>query len=545
MIIKEIKDSKLISNVFRSLTRSSPLQVKITTDDETVVRGELLFLDRKGTSPAVSIKDYRLSLNQIILVYYVHKEIIYRFKTPIIDCKDNLYYIEIPCNVTSLFNRFVPRYKIPEDFKDNYYIEFHSKKDRYILSDISINGMRFLSDKKFECGEIIKNALLSLDNILNLQVDFKIVYSRKDNDIFINGVNFLNLDLKERNKLQTFIISSTHPHLNNLLLFEEDKIYNLYDKSGYLSLKDSNEMNRNFMNMINNFNNIKRNCYISSHPVYCKDSKLLSTASVIRIYNGTFLAQQLASIPEARLNLSSRNEIYLALCEYLLCNPYFEYHLAYFDATLKWHSEMYGYFSSFINDESKFLIDTIGLLEYSGFNSKANPENPEKKYSLAPILEYSEFINYCKNNLEDIVSNTYYYNEDFFQNQISQVFDLIGLFMVRRLFGIYKDGVLISYCVCEFYPDGLNLYNLLDMARFYLLDEYIDLNEMFDDIIPEIAVYYKKYGKTKFNILIKSDEETLRSITTKGIKYSHLLGRAFIDRKGLSFYHKLVMLSTR
>ena len=79
------------------------------------------------------------------------------------------------------------------------------KKAKGYIKDICLDGMCVVTNIRFSLGtDLIFN--LNLPEDLKINIYGKIIWEREDEEVFLYGVNFTELDIREKPKLYRFIL---------------------------------------------------------------------------------------------------------------------------------------------------------------------------------------------------------------------------------------------------------------------------------------------------------------------------------------------------
>ncbi len=103
----------------------------------------------------------------------------------------------------------------------------------------------------------------------------------------------------------------------------------------------------------------------------------------------------------------------------------------------------------------------------------------------------------------------------------------------------------MAFAVCETYTPGLNLFNILDSVKVYVVEEDPDLNSILSSIANESVYFYDKYEKSKTHLFIELDPGVKDTIDVPGINYYTLFGRGIVDRSGIIEYKNLLLNMVR
>ena len=439
--------------------------------------------------------------------------------------------IEKPTDIYASFRRMLPR-----TIFDNAYISLDGRT-KYQILNINTRGVAFLAKTKITTQDL-RNIKISIDEV-EFYCDGVVKHFSENQNIY--GINFTHLEWLSYLTLFSLISQKTYPDIRDLTEFTEAEIYKLYNDSGYFGLKTKDEMEINFRNMMQIINIIKGKPQLSYSSTYVKNGEPLATASFLRIYDRTFLGHQLAAVPQAKMYFRSKIDVYLSLADYFLNSPYGDYYLAYFFAEEEWHHEMYQKIGGYINNETKFSIDYLHYYEQeinTVLTMKATKPGNSCSSSTIVLDDLKEFTAFCRQNLPDLEANTYAYDKWVSLTEIKQLYEILGFFAARRIWRI-RDGQKNAYAVAEVYSDGLNLFNLLDTCQVYFPRDQEFRQDFWEELLPQVALFYAGFQKTKFNLMFKGDVGN--QLALPGLRYLPLLGRVMLNRAGMAEYKKILM----
>lgn len=539
---KVIGNSIHVLDILRNISKTKELNATIVFSANDIYRGILYYYRRdKQLFFKLAQMDDRFTEGMKIHVSFLLKETVFSFDSTILDIAENLLEVSRPIVFTSSFKRHISRYSPTDEESLLVKMPDGSLHD---VKDITTSGVAFYSEKlDYRIGDRIRNMQILLkDDSVCLDADVKYIIEA-DNGNFFYGTEFINNDWFSHYSLFHYIFENTYPDIHQIFEFPKEEIYLLYEKSGYFGLMEREEIDEAFNNMYRNLKIATDYPQVTTNPVFYHNKKMYLGASVIRVYNRTFLAQHLASLPESKLYPSSKHSIYLGISDYLICNPYYEYYLTYFMADNKWHSRMYGSIAGYINDDKKYLYDTIEF-----FITNYNEHTPMKKtqYTVSTLNDYTEFVEYAKENIPHLIRSAYAYDEkDIKLTEIKQVYELIGLYLARCIIKVENQGKPVAYAVCESYSPGLNMFNLLDSIKVHIVDNDADKNIILSHITSESMYFYDRYGKSKAYLYVELEEGGKDSIFVSGLNYSTLLGRGIVDRSGVIEYKNLLLNMSR
>ena len=528
---KRIIDERFIVNLFRNLYK----QKKVPVVAEHVM-ADMLINDRKGNNIVLENFEHNpTSISESIQIGFFYNETFYSFtSTKII--KDSVYHLEKPQEIYATYKRQLNRY-IVKDI-DNIRLRIAGHVKEFNVKDISIKGLSFESDTMYEVGSIIDNIEMTLEDSQTIFLDAVVKYrnSATSDKTYIYGLSFTDIDWFSIRTLFLFIFKNSYPNVKSLTEFDKESIRKLFE--AYLVKLPDAIGRKRFDDMIVTMNHIKSNQEISASLVYVKDDNLLlSTASALRIYNRTFLGHQLVAVPQSATNIRSRADIYYGLADYTINNKYFEYYISYYVTLLSWHDLMFQSIENYISDKKKFLISKIQFYTYS---TELNPKYQNHNYNIELMNDPDDFLEYCKKHMESLEIEAYSYNNDFYLEEIKQVYEATGLFISRKLWCVKCNGSVCAYIVGECSSNGLNLFNLMDMVRFIFIDpESMNKQEIIDVSLEQIVQYYRRYNKDSFSLVLQGENT---DINIEGLIPNQSWARVIMNKDGGIEYKKLIKL---
>lgn len=526
---KKIMDQGFIVHLFRKLFKQKRIPVIANH-----LFADMLIMDRKGNQIVLdNFERIPISIDSALNIGFFYNETFYSF-TSTSTMKDSVYYLEKPPEIYATYKRELNRYEVKDI--DDIHLKISGHDNIFKVKDISIKGLSFESNINLELGNMVTNIEVILENSERVFLDACVKH--RSNGVY--GLEYTDIDWFSTRTLFLYIFKNSYPNIKALADFDKESIRKLFD--AYLVKIPEIIGRKRFDDMILSLNQIKSNQEITANYVYVKDdNSLVSTASVLRIYNRTFLGHQLVAIPQSVTNIRSRADIYYSLADYALNNKYFEYYISYYVTLLSWHDLMFQSIENYISDKNKFLINKIQFYTY---NTGCNIEYNQKDYHIELVTDIKDFLKYCKKHLEPVEIQAYSYESDFFLEEIKQVYEALGLYISRKLWSIKHNNIVVAYIVGESSSNGLNLFNLMDMARFIFVDpDEKNKQKIIETSINQLCMYYQRYGKDTFNIVLNGqDNDTNNDIIMEGLHKNQSWARVIMNRQGAIEYKKLIKL---
>ena len=214
-IIDQILNNVLISkkNIFIVLYPSEEYfkSYLIETTKKSIIIDSLMPFE--GNKNIISSKFLKIGIgngDDIFERYFLTNYI----NTISIDNNDYNFEIDKPKEVIFIEKRKALR--VSTDDIDAVYISFLYNKNilLYKVYDLSVGGLAFDSDIKFEQGIVVKNILIKLEND-DFKLDIKIIYSTYINGKYRTGVMFLDIPSKILDKITNFMLTLERSQINS------------------------------------------------------------------------------------------------------------------------------------------------------------------------------------------------------------------------------------------------------------------------------------------------------------------------------------------
>lgn len=487
--IKDISDSEYIENLFKKLSKKEKIDIMIDLEDGKTKNSSLEFTGKEVCMTDAAFKSKRIKIT------FIYNDYAFYFFTHV----DGFLKINVPKTIYQLTKRELERYIVQDD--ENAYVIMD--KHKYRIVNIHTKGLSFQSTKKNrEVGDLLRNFTISLDGEV-IFVDAEVRHVQKIENFYVYGLIYKDIYWLDKMQIIKYVLKNSHTNLKNMSDYSEDEIYKLFDKSGYFEPSNKG-FQSSFPDMINALRKIHNAPHIYKSFVYVdKNNQILSGASIVKLYNYTFLAQHMSVKKESKLNLTCRVDIYKAIQNYILNHDYFKYYLAYFDGDLDWHKGLFQRISEHINNPQKFLFEElIWFVSWTGEFNFSDTNNP---YMVEKLNDTSEFVNFALKNIGEIENGCYCYDEDINLNKIKGIYAVKNLYADRKIFRVTENGDIVAYVVAEAFTSGLNLFNCIDSAKIYFTNTNIDRNAFLKAIYNDLNNFYRKYNKNHFHIFSNSN----------------------------------------
>ncbi|MCX7708612.1 MAG: amino acid adenylation domain-containing protein [Clostridia bacterium] len=539
-MMKKIEDERYISNLFRNLARQKEIAARVKFG-EKMVEAVMRFSIKKGNEPILALLEEEIpeDLSGEVEVTFAYGDLIFSFHTRILSCLDHECEIERPEAVVSYFKRILSRYIVKEE--DKIFVSLGRNQTSQVLN-IGNGGLSFVSEENLELGAYLKNIRINLGGKTEILADAIISHRREKKDgSYVLGARFSYIHVTDQRQLFGYIFERVYPVINTAFECTQEEIGKLIQKSEFSVPEDCSKVLNNFKNGYALMKKITGNPVLSCSLVQRVGAEVLSMSSVIRVFDRTFLGQQIICEPEKRTGVNANTEVYRAISDFLLNNPYCEYFIQYFTADFSWHHQLYMDIHTIIHDCSKFSLDQLLCFEYD--TSLLADLEKANAYLCEAVYGEKEFLEFSKDRCMPLEIECYGYGDakQFALNEVSQIYRAAGVNASRRLWRIQKDGMTIAYAEASEYPEEFDFIGAVNACRVFITAEGADLSEVFAALLPDVAEFYKRTNKQSFCLLTKQEKEIVQKIKLPGLTFKSVLCRVMMNREGLAEYRKLLM----
>lgn len=537
-----ISDHLAIENLYTNLSKIKELPVLLKLN-QLQIHTRVLFNYKSGNNPIVSYIDQGdLKIDDKVEIDFFYKECYFSFQSQIISMMANSFRIKMPKEVKVCFLRNRSRYLLSSEEKA--FVLFRGNDKKYEIIDISTSGLSFSADEEiFTQGSLIRNICLILNENTTLYVDGEVKYVKETDNQFRYGLNIISLEWSTSQKIFGYLFEKTYPQIKALSYYHMEEIWKLYHRGKGISkdlyLNDDSE----FTDYINKLESFKDKPTLAVNLIYQKSSKLLAVVTSLRIYRRTFLGCLPYVVPEAHLSPKVKTDIFIGLTENLLNHNYFENYVCYFMDNLEWYKSMFEKISSIIGDTNLYQLHCVKVF-------KCILDDVDKKFSCGSYIteaaaDPSDFLEYCKNNISQLEILCFDYKMSSFNlDEIKEVYNSMGLKLLRKLFYIKDEGRIVAFAVAETCSYGDNQRDYIDTVKIYIKETSININELLSSITDEISLFYQINEKNGFTVIISnlSVENTFETYypTVPGLLCMGSAVRIMMNRQGITEFSRLL-----
>lgn len=530
--MSEIIDNKdHIYRLFKSISDYN--KIPCIAKSSNTYFGELLYIPE---SSKLTFLHHEINnfLNNNLFFKFTFKDIIYHFNAKIIIYSEELagYQINVPDKIFLSYRRILSRYDIKDN--DNIVLHLPNLDSDYRIKNITTKGLAFINNKKlYNKWATIKNAEIIINSKKRLTVKLHVRYITKilknEQILYLHGVEFNNLQWIQYYDLFNFIFSNEYPYIKHIFEIDNDETQ-LYIKSFY-----DNE------NLRSSFENILRLSFfpqLSCSIAYYED-KIICLTTVARIYKNTFINLHF-HIDSLQINSYPVSNLYHAINEFLINNPYYKYYLIYISKNTLWNNEVFVKACNYIINKNMFKYNDVIVYLYSINNGTNTLPTP---YEISKLDLLDEFIDYCNEYLSNLEIEAFSYNKDFNLSELKETYTIMGLNILRSLYKIIYNNQIIAYCVIESYPI-FTYENTLDNCIIYVKSPDINFSNLMKSIINEATSIFQKAEKNKYNIILNYPENFNfnYNLNIENLGEYKILKRILGEKKAIHIYNNYIDL---
>jgi hypothetical protein len=394
----------------------------------------------------------------------------------------------------------------------------------YQVIDISTSGLSFEADRNFfDEGQTIRNFMLVLGSGQHVYVDAVVKYVSSISDSYYRyGVKFLSIEWLFHQKIFSFIFEKSYPDIKMMKDFSIENVSSLYDKSKYITLKNSSH-SKDVMTNILKLENLKNKPMIAISLVQQREGNIDSIVSALRIYNQAFYIQQILSSSEEDVGSFQKTDMYAGIIDSLLGHPYFESLVMYINNDVEWFLEMIRIMKEIINDDEKIIIQPFEI-----YQCKTSTKFNNSTVDITVSENIDKFLKDSANIIPEIEKSTFcYYKDNFNLHDLADIYQSMGYFVSRKLFVIKDQKELLAFAIAEVFSEEVDIEGNLNSVKIYKVSEKFDINKEIEPLLCEVSAMYKKFEINNFIVISNKD------IKNKKVPKKESVHRMLMSREGV------------
>jgi hypothetical protein len=366
--------------------------------------------------------------------------------------------------------------------------------------DLSGAGFAVEEDKRNSvllAGMIIPELELNFANSFKLKCSAQVVYQKdfnhaKENNTLKCGLAILDMDIQQHAWLIALLDQAKNGNAYVCNPVDLDDLWDFFFETGFIYPEKYALIQKNKQQIKETYEKLyNRNPHIARHLIYQENGRIMGHMAMIRFYKNTWLIQhhtaRKSALNKAGLVVLSRIGR-LSNDSHRLYSLHMDHCICYFRHNNKFPSCVFGGAAKAINNSKKCSVDSFAYLYF-----KRGPNNcfdMDKTWCLTKtqmedLFDLDSLYNYVSGGLMlsalDLKPNKLDLNE------LSTEYHNVGLRRERYLFSLKKDSVLKAIVMVNKTNLGLNLSELTNSIKIFVLDSEGLSKEILDRMLLSIA----------------------------------------------------------
>lgn len=296
---------------------------------------------------------------------------------------------------------------------------------------------------------------------LSLRLVGEVQNTRNDGDARIVGLKVAPVHSRDVNRLTALCRSRRFPALRERKSVPSDAILELMRASGYLDLREGGPGRPT-----DAWKDGPGDDALAENVVYqAENGALLGHMSCLRVYETTFLLQELATVGLRRGKIAY--PLYMQHMEWIAgLSESRGFVLAYFNQSKSWHQSLFGDFVRWAGSEALSTITELERLEARGpipagaaGAAMVRPPRPD---------EFSFVAHLSRSQLPALYADAVALERSAVsQANLCTDYERLGLTRGRTALVVEIDGRAVGAAICDTGPRELSLFNLLNFAHVF------------------------------------------------------------------------------
>jgi hypothetical protein len=296
---------------------------------------------------------------------------------------------------------------------------------------------------------------------LSLRLVGEVQNTRTVGDARIVGLKIAPVHARDVNRLTALCRSRRFPALRERKSVTSGAVLELMRASGYMDLREGGPGHPT-----DAWKNGPGDDALAENVVYqTENGALLGHMSCLRVYETTFLLQELATVGLRRGKIAY--PLYMQHMEWIAgLTEHRGFVLAYFDQSKSWHQSLFGDFVRWAGSEALSIITELERLEArapiareSGDAAVVRPPRPDE---LAFVARLS------RSQLPALYADAIALDDGAVARpSLCSEYERLGLQRGRSAFVVELDGRAAGAAICDTGPRELSLFNLLNFAHVF------------------------------------------------------------------------------
>ena len=349
--------------------------------------------------------------------------------------------------------------------------------------DISGSGFAVEEDKNNPVllpGMIIPELELNFANSLKLECRAQVVYQidhsedKKDKSLKC-GLAILDMEIQQHARLIALLDQAIDANSYVCNPVDLDDLWDFFFETGFIYPDKYALIQKNKQQIKTTYEKLyNQNPHIARHFIYQEKGRIMGHMAMIRFYGNTWLihhhAARKSALNKAGLVVLSRIGR-LSNDSHRLYSLHMDYCICYYRPENKFPSRVFGGAARAINNTRRCSVDSFAYFHFkpadgatagSGDNWQLTDTRPEDIFDLKSF--YEDASGGLMLNALDLQQ------EKMDINDLAADYDNLGLNRQRHLFSLKKDGALKAVVMVNRSDLGLNLSELTNSIKVFVLD---------------------------------------------------------------------------
>jgi hypothetical protein len=385
---------------------------------------------------------------------------------------------------------------------------FFKKKLQREIFDISTSGFS-LYEKSDEMmlmpGMIIPHMNITYAGIIKIGCKVQVIYRKEEKDQVRFGMAIIDMDLTNYNNLVQILNSVSGAEAGMTNEVDLDELWEFFFDTDFIYPKKY----KYIQSFKDRFHDIYRRLYeeapeIAKHFIYQENGRIYGHISILRTYDRTWMVHHLAARPKGGRPIGLA--VMKLLISYLndlrrLPSANMDYLILYFRPGNKFMQKIFGGFAKEMAYPQHCSLD---LLTYLTFPTRTMSLHLPEGWSLrecstSDLWEFEQFYKHYSGGLFWHVLNPGNGQKN---ESLEKVYAEMGFIRRWKFFALASAGNLKAFFVAEESDAGINLSDLLNGFKVFVIDPHLPTDILF----AAVSNLARQYEQESIPLLIYPDD---------------------------------------
>jgi hypothetical protein len=358
-------------------------------------------------------------------------------------------------------------------------------------------------------GLILPKLELSFANSFRFQCRAQVVYQKFGNADIAGrrikcGLALLDMDIQDHVKLVALLDQAKDKNSYICNKVNLDELWDFFFDTGFIYpdkyafiQKNKDQIRKTYERLYSN------NPHIARHFIYQDKGRILAHMAMIRFYENTWLIQHHASrksshnkaglvvLDQIGRMLNDSNRLYSLHMDYVIC---------YYRPSNKFPSRIFGGATKSIDDQKECSIDRFAYYHYQNTSRHMTALPKSWEFSATRPEDLQEFEDFYEHSSGGLMIEALDMKADkFASDSLAAQYQRVGLTRERHFYSLKKNGNLKAIITAELSDVGLNLSDLTNCIKVFVLDP----KGLASDVLNTISSFLsKQFQRKEMTILL-------------------------------------------